>query len=83
MEIISLACVVCHNICIDMEDKAPTSWDLRFDTETQKKRPREAVRELLNMRNCRRMRDTSIEAKAVRECLKSKFWSEKQGQGVH
>ena len=83
VKIMSLACVVLHNICIDLEAKAPIAWDLRFDANTQQKRPREAVRELLSMRNCRRMRDTSVEAKAVRECLKSKFWSEKQGQGVH
>eukprot|EP00112_Aurelia_sp_Birch-Aquarium-sp1_P012779 Seg2692.1 transcript_id=Seg2692.1/GoldUCD/mRNA.D3Y31 product="hypothetical protein" protein_id=Seg2692.1/GoldUCD/D3Y31 len=83
VKIMSLACVVLHNICIDLEDRAPISWDLRFDASTQQKRPREVVRELLNMRNCRRMRDTSAEAKSVRECLKSKFWSEKQGQGVH
>lgn len=83
VKIMSLACVVLHNICIDMEDKAPISWDLTYDANTQQKQPRELVRELLNMRDCKRMRDTSAEATAVRECLKSKFWSENQGHGVH
>ena len=83
MKIMSLACVVLHNICIELEDKAQISWDLSFDAETQKKRPQEVVRELLQMRGCRRRRDTSSEAEAVRECLTSKFWSENQGHGVH
>ena len=35
------------------------------------------------MRHCRRIPDTNRNAVKIREALKTKFWNEKQGQGVN
>ena len=83
MKIMCLACVVLHNICIDLGDILPRAWDLNYDDHENKRRPAEAVRELLNMTKCRRIADTSKQASIIRNCLKDKFWRERQGNGVN
>ena len=79
---IVLACIVLHNICIDRGDSAPRQWDLSRDPASNKRRPRDEVRSLLQMRHCRRIPDTNHNAVKIREALKTKFCNEKQGHGV-
>ena len=83
MKIMCLACIVLHNLCIDLGDILPRAWDLNYDDHENKRRPAEAVRELLNMTRCRKIADTSKQASIIRNCLKDKFWREKQGAGVN
>ena len=37
LKLMSLACIILHNMCIDLEDKGSRAWNLAFD-ETQKRR---------------------------------------------
>ena len=83
VKILTLACIVLHTLCIDHRDTALRQWDLSKDPVSNKRRPREEVRELLMMRNCQRVSDTNHQAFRVREALKRKFWLEKQGHGVN
>ena len=71
---IILACIVLHNICIDRGDSAPRQWDLSRDPASNKRRPRDEVRSLLQMRhcNCRRIPDTNHDAVKIREALKTR-----------
>ena len=82
VKIITLACVVLHNICIDKGDSAPRTWDLSRDPVSNKRRPKDEVRRILRMRSCRRVADTNQNAIKIREALKMKFWHEKQGHGI-
>ena len=51
--------------------------DLSLDANGQK-RNREEIRKLLQMRNCSRIRDVSVEANKVRNALCEKLWLEKE-----
>ena len=78
----SIACIILHNICIDLEDKGPRAWDMTIDDETQKRRPSETVRNMLHLTRCRKIPDSSKKATSIRDHLRNKFWKEKLGQGV-
>ena len=82
LKLMSLACVTLHNICIDLDDKGLRVCDLTSDEETQRRRPREVVRNMLYMTNCRKFPDSSRKASQIRDHLKNKFWNEKLGKGV-
>ena len=55
----TLACVVLHNVCIAKGDVNLHHWDMKYELETNQRRSTEVVRELLQMRNCWRIRDTN------------------------
>ena len=76
VKMMALAAIVLHNLCIELEDTGPRSWDLRYDDSTNSIRPRDLVRELLLMRSCRIVQKKNPSASLIREKLKSKFWSE-------
>ena len=76
LKLMSLACIILHNMCIDLEDKGLRAWNLAFD-ETQKCRPRDVVRDLLHMTSCRTFSGSSQKARQVRDHLRNKFWDEK------
>lgn len=78
----TLACVVLHNICINRGDSISKKLDLTVDPNTQEKRPCEEIRKLLQMRDCSNARDTSTEAKKVRDALCKKLWLEKNSGEV-
>ena len=54
---IALACVVLHNICIDMGDSLPSQLDLTEDPVQHGRRSKKEVRELLMMRNSTMKKD--------------------------
>ncbi|CAB4039970.1 Hypothetical predicted protein [Paramuricea clavata] len=58
-KLVTLACVVLHNICIAHVDAISKKCDLSIDPVTNEKRDRETVRALLGMRSCRKLKDTS------------------------
>ena len=77
VHITTLACMVLHNICIARGDAIIKKLDLSLDANGQK-RNREEIRKLLQMRNCSRIRDVSVEANKVRNALCEKIWLEKE-----
>jgi hypothetical protein len=82
VRIVTLACVVLHNICIDQGDTVPKKLDLTVDPETNNRRDRNVIRRLLKMRNCQRVHDKSYPATRIRNVLSQLFWKEKQDLGV-
>ena len=74
-----LSCIVLHNLCIDLDDKAQKSWDLSYDPSTNKRQPREVACNMLHLTKCRRVADNSTNASLIRDGLKKKFWDEKHG----
>ena len=84
VKLMSLACIVLHNICIDLLDTTPTSWDLNYDDNGAQWRPEAEVREILKMQACPPLRGSvNGRANKVRKTLKEKFWRGKQGHGVN
>ena len=77
MKLFSLASIVLHNTCIDNGDLVLRKWDLTRDHTTNGRRPRDAVRKLLNMRQCKRIKDTYAAAANIENSMKDKFWNEK------
>lgn len=77
VRLITLACMVLHNICIMQGDSISKKLDLSSDGNGQK-RNREDIRKLLQMRDCSSIRDTSFEANKVRDALCKKLWCEKE-----
>ena len=74
----ALACIVLHNICIATEGSLPAQLDLSIDPFTPKKRSREEIRDLLQMRSCPKRKDSYYKAGAIREALTRKMWQEKE-----
>ena len=77
VKIATLACIVLHNICLERGDTIPTKLDLTIDPLTNQKRNRNTIRALLNMRNCKPVKDSSRSANQIRKALTNKLWSEK------
>lgn len=77
---LALACVVLHNVCIDMGDSLPSQSDLTEHPAQHGRRSRKEVRELLMMGNCAMKKDKSHHAEEIRKVLLDKFWEEKEGQ---
>ena len=79
LTVAALACMVLHNICIDREDTLPRKLDLTIDPTTNQRRSRAKIRELLQMRECEKIRDgTSHQGLLVRDALAEKLWLEKE-----
>ncbi len=74
----ALACMVLHNICLALGDTLPKKLDLTIDLATNEKRNREKIREVLQMRNCAKVRDSSAQAEKIRAALTEKLWLEKK-----
>lgn len=74
----TLACIVLHNVCIEQGDAISKKCDLSIDPITNQKRDRETVRQMLQMRSCRKVNDTSVEASRNRDALAEKFYLEKE-----
>ena len=78
VKLAALAWIVLHNICITTKDSLPAQLDLSINPFTQKKRSREEIRDLLQMCNCPKRKDSSRKAGAIREALTRKMWQEKE-----
>jgi hypothetical protein len=83
VKIATLACIVLHNICLEHEDTISTKLNLTFDPLTNQRRDRNTIRELLNMRYCKPVKDSSIAANHIRVALIDSLWTEKQNYGLH
>ena len=74
----TLACMVLHNVCINQGDSISRKLDLTIDPDNQERRNRDEIRKLLQMRECRSVRDITSEASKVRNALCEKLWLEKE-----
>ena len=74
----ALAAIVLHNICVERGDLMIRPWDPSVDPVTNQTRPRDEVRRILMMRECRRVADTSAQANRVRDALAQHFHNELQ-----
>ena len=79
----TLVCMVQHNICIDQGDTMPRALDLTVDPATNGRRDRETIRKLLQLTSCGKIRDTSHEARKIRNTLTEKLSLEKQDSQVY
>ena len=77
VKIATLACIVLHNICLECWDTIQTKLDLTIEPLTNQKRNRNTIRALLNMRNCKPVKDSSRSASQIRTVLINKLWTEK------
>lgn len=82
MKAVTLACVILHNICIEHDEPFPQQPDIAADPATLERRDRQVVRDMLDMRKCEKVKDTSINAGKIRAALKEKLWREKLQYGV-
>ena len=75
-----LTCVLLHNIYIEKGDMITRNIDLSFDLSTNKRRPQNDLRELLQMTNIsqRYLGNIPADAKRVRDFICPEFWEEKQ-----
>ena len=73
----ALACMVLH-VCLAMGDTIPKKLDLSIDPDTNEKRNREKIREVLQMRNCTKARDSACQVESVRAVLTEKLWLGKE-----
>lgn len=60
MKVITLACIVLHNICIQYNEPFPPQLDIAADPATLERRDRDTVRDLFNMRQCSKVKDSSL-----------------------
>ena len=81
-KMVTLACIVLHNMCIEYGHAMSTKCDLSIDPMTNEKRDRETVRSLLQIRSCRELRDTSAEGSKNRIALTWKLHNEKVSSKV-
>ena len=78
VKIITLACMVLHNICISKGDVLPRTLDITIDPNTNQRRERSEIRDILHMTDSSRPRNHEKRASRIRDLLASRFWREKQ-----
>ena len=83
IKITTLACIVLHNACIEYGDAISKKCDLSIDPARSGKRDRETVRELLQMRSCKKVKDTSEAGSKNRVALTKMLYHEKESSDVH
>lgn len=75
----TLACMVLHNICLEFGDTIPSKLDLSIDPETNEKRDRQKIREMLKIGiSPKTLTAGSTEANHIRKALTDKLWGEKE-----
>lgn len=75
--VMTLACMVLHNICIDRGDTMCKQLGLTLDPLTNERRDRDTIRKLLKMKSCPKTRDSCGQASNIRDSLCDKLWKEK------
>ena len=83
IKIATLACIVLHNACIEYCDGISKKCDLSIDPITNGKRNRETVRELLQMRSSKKLKDSSEEGSKNRVALTKMLHHEKESSDIH
>ncbi len=70
----TLTCMVLHNICISKGDTISRNLDLAIDPQTNERKPRQAIRDQLDMTACSKIVDNCIQAGRIRDALSDKLW---------
>ena len=78
VKLYALACVILHNICIEKGEPLSQQLDITIDPKTKRKCDRQTIRNLLQMRECRKVKDTCRRAIGIRNDIAEFLWQEKQ-----
>lgn len=78
VKMITLACMVLHNICISKGDILPRTLDVTIDPNTNQRRESSDIRDILHMMDPSRPRNYEKRASKIRDILANRFWLEKQ-----
>ena len=78
VKMITLACMVLHNICISKGDVLPRTLDVTIDPNTNQKRESSEIRDILHMMDPSKPRNYEKRACRIRDTLANRFWLEKQ-----
>ena len=82
VKLMGLGCIVLHNLCIKLNNRGLRTWDLSKGPNSNRKRPQEIVRELLQMRQQKPVYNRNPKAERIRDTLKDKFWIEHETGNV-
>ena len=77
----TLACMVLHNVCLEMGDTIPRKLDLSIDHHTNETRDRQQMRDILHIGFSQKQAFESkggSQANKIRTTLTTKFWAEKE-----
>ena len=69
LKTMTLACMVLHNICLDLGDTISCKLDVTLDPTTGERRDRDTIRALLCTCQCPPLRDTNHQADLIRKKL--------------
>ena len=72
-----------YNICISNADTISRSLDLTINPQTNERKPRQAIRDQLDMTACLKTVDSCIQAGRIRDALSDKLWGERNLQGSY
>lgn len=78
VKMITLACMVLHNICISKGDILPRTLDVTIDPNTNQRRESSEIRGILHMMDPSKPRNHEERASRIRDTLANRFWLEKQ-----
>ena len=78
VKMITLACMVLHNICIAKGDVLPRTLDVTIDPNTNQKRESSEIRDILHMMDPSKPRNYEKRACRIHDTLANRFWLEKQ-----
>ena len=77
----TLACMVLHNVCLEMGDTIPRKLDLSIDHHTNETRDRQQIRDILHIGFSQKQAFESkggSQANKIRTTLTTKFWAERE-----
>ena len=78
VKVMTLACVVLHNICVSRQDKISATLDITVDPETNRKRSNQEIQEILHMTQPKKVNDSDVQALKIRKVLADEFQEEKE-----
>ena len=73
VKMITLACMVLHNICISQGDILPRTLDVTIDPNTNQRRESSEIRDILHMMDPSKPRNHEKRASRIRDTLANKF----------
>ena len=81
VKMFTLACMVLHNVCLEMGDTIPSKLDLSIDPATNQTRDRQKIREILHIGVSRKTFEIGgCQANKIRNTLANKFWQERESK---
>ena len=78
VKVVTLSCMILHNICISQGDVMPKTLDISIDPETLRRRDSSEIRNILHMTESQKGHDNDYGACQIRDRLADSFWQEKE-----